>query len=173
LTGAAITPISTVPLPGGVMVAQVTLTHLVLVRTQAGQPFEARPQYPQRRSLSRLTPLEVPLGLPFTAKVGKNRSMLVHSVFFWGTPELTAADRAAFRAGLETLKKVPTVETVFIGAPAAVPARDVTEKSFTFALTIIFRDVAAHNTYQSHPVHLAFIETCKKYWTKVAVYDSE
>lgn len=29
-------------LPGGVMAAQVTLTHLVMVRIHAGQPFDAR-----------------------------------------------------------------------------------------------------------------------------------
>ena len=31
----------TFTLPGGVMVAQVTLTHLVMVRIHAGQPFDA------------------------------------------------------------------------------------------------------------------------------------
>ena len=55
--------------------------------------------------------------------------MLVHSVYFWLKPELTPAQRADFRRGLETLKGITCVERVFVGAPAPVPDRPVVDKS--------------------------------------------
>jgi hypothetical protein len=99
--------------------------------------------------------------------------MLVHSVFFWSKPGLSADDESAWLAGLESLRKVPTVSSLYIGRPAKTPARGVTEKSFTFALTIVFKDIAAHDEYQTHPIHLEFVNTCQKYWNRVQVYDSE
>jgi hypothetical protein len=33
--------------------------------------------------------------------------------------------------------------------------------------------MAAHDIYQVHPVHLAFVEKCKSMWTKVVIYDFE
>ena len=99
--------------------------------------------------------------------------MLLHTVFFWSNSDLSADDRAAFRAGLETLQKVPTATAVYIGVPAQTPARAVTEKSFTFALTILFKDTPAHDAYQIHPIHEAFVKNCQKYWNRVQVYDSE
>jgi hypothetical protein len=99
--------------------------------------------------------------------------MLVHTVVFWGKPNLTIEQRAAFRAGLETLRKVPSVSSVYIGAPAAVPERPVIDRSFTFCLTIVFKDVQAHNDYQVHPTHVAFVESCKQYWERVQIYDAE
>ena len=99
--------------------------------------------------------------------------MLVHTVLFYGRPDLTADDRAALRAGLETLRKVPSVQALYIGAPAAVPDRPVIDKSFTLCLTVVFEDVAGHNAYQVHPTHLAFVDQCKQYWTRVQIYDAE
>ncbi len=102
-----------------------------------------------------------------------SRTMLVHTVLFYGKPELTAEGRAALRAGLETLRQVPSVQALYIGAPAGVPDRPVIDKSFTYCLTTVFEDVAGHNAYQVHPVHLAFVENCKGYWTRVQIYDAE
>ena len=44
-------PLPTLLLPDGVMVAQVTLTHLVMVRIHAGQPFDARCDAPLAHGL--------------------------------------------------------------------------------------------------------------------------
>ncbi len=99
--------------------------------------------------------------------------MLVHTVFFWSSPDLTSSDRVAFRTGLDSLQKVPSVTAVYIGEPAKTPARAVTEKSFTFSLTIVFKDIAAHDAYQVHKIHEDFVKTCQKYWNRVQVYDAE
>jgi hypothetical protein len=99
--------------------------------------------------------------------------MLFHCVYFWLKPELTAAQRADFRRGVESLTAIRHTTRVTIGRPAATEARSVVEKGFDAALIIEFRDVAAQNAYQVDPIHLAFVETCKGYWNRVQVYDSE
>jgi hypothetical protein len=99
--------------------------------------------------------------------------MLIHTVFFWLKPELTATDRAEFRRGVESLAKIRHVEKAYVGAPAAVPDRPVTDKTFAIGLTAVCRDVAAHNAYQVDPVHLAFVARFNSFWTRVQVYDAE
>jgi hypothetical protein len=99
--------------------------------------------------------------------------MLVHSVYFWLKPDLTDAQRAEFRRGVESLADIKSVEKAYIGAPAGVPDRQVVDKTFSIALTVICTDVAAHNAYQVDPVHLKFIETFKSFWVRVQIYDSE
>ena len=98
--------------------------------------------------------------------------MLVHTVFFWLKPELTQAQRAEFRRGVESLAAIPHVERVYVGAPAAVPDRPVTDRTFAVGLTVICRDVTAHNTYQADPIHLRFVERFQGCWTRVQVYDA-
>ena len=99
--------------------------------------------------------------------------MLIHTVFFWLKPELTAAERAEFRRGVESLAGVKHVEKVYVGAPAAVPDRPVIDKTFAVGRTVICRDVAAQNAYQVDPIHLAFVARFDTYWTRVQVYDTE
>ena len=99
--------------------------------------------------------------------------MLVHTVLFWAKPNLTSEQLAAFRAGIETLRNVPSVQAIYIGKPAGVPDRPVVDKSFTFCLTTVFNDVEGHNNYQVHPIHLAFVENNKQYWDRVQIFDAE
>jgi len=99
--------------------------------------------------------------------------MLIHSVYFWLKTGLTASERAHFRAEVKKLSAVRTIEKIYVGAPASIRERDVTERSFDIALTIVFRDGPAHDAYQVDPIHLAFVERNKASWTRVQVYDSE
>jgi len=99
--------------------------------------------------------------------------MLIHSVYFWLKPGLTAAGRANFRAEVGKLAAIRTIERIHIGAPATVPERSVTDRSFDLALTIEFRDAAAHDAYQVDPVHLAFVDGNNSAWARVQVFDSE
>ena len=99
--------------------------------------------------------------------------MLVHSVFFWLKPDLTDADRAAFRRGVETLAGIKAVDKVYVGTPAATAHRPVIDASYSVALTVVCRDVAAHDAYQVDPLHVAFVENCKRYWDRVLIYDAE
>ncbi len=99
--------------------------------------------------------------------------MLVHTVFFWLKPEVTPAQAADFKRGVEVLGTITHVEKLYVGVPAKVPARPVTERSFAVGLTVICRDVAAHDAYQDDPIHHAFIAKYKDLWARVQVYDAE
>jgi hypothetical protein len=99
--------------------------------------------------------------------------MLVHTVYFWLKPELTPAQGTAFRAGVESLADIKAVEAVYVGAPAATEKRPVIDDTYSLALTVICRDVAALNEYQIDPVHVAFLNTFKTYWNRVQIYDAE
>ena len=99
--------------------------------------------------------------------------MLIHSVFFWLKPELTDAQRADFKAGLESLRAVSSISSLHIGTPAPIAPRPVLDGSYTFAVSIQFKDVAAHDAYQADPVHKGFLEKFRSNWTKVQIYDAQ
>ena len=99
--------------------------------------------------------------------------MLVHTVFFWVKPGLSEAQRAEFRRGVETLGTIQHVDKIYVGTPAAVPDRPVVDKSFAVGLTVLCKDVVAHNAYQVDPIHKEFIAKFSNYWTRVQVYDAQ
>jgi hypothetical protein len=98
--------------------------------------------------------------------------MLIHSVYFWLKPELTGAQRAEFRRGVESLAGIKSTDQVHVGAPAPLPDRPVVDKSYSVALTVVFRDLASHDAYQTDPLHLAFLASFKGFWTRVQIYDA-
>jgi hypothetical protein len=98
--------------------------------------------------------------------------MLIHTVFFWLKPELTPAQRAEFRRGVESLGGIKSVEKIYIGTPAATQKRPIIDDSYSVALTVVCKDVAAHDAYQVDPIHLAFVDSCKTFWTRVQIYDA-
>lgn len=97
--------------------------------------------------------------------------MLVHSVFFWLREDLTDEERAAFRKGVDTLKDIDSAEAVYVGTPAGTAERPVVDNTYDVGLTVVAKDVAAHDVYQEHPIHQAFVNEFKSYWTKVTIYD--
>jgi hypothetical protein len=98
--------------------------------------------------------------------------MLIHTVYFWLKPELSSAQRAKFREGLDSLAGIAAVGKIFIGTPAATEKRPVIDDSYSFALTVLLKDVAAHDAYQVDPIHLAFLASCQDCWTRVQIYDA-
>lgn len=99
--------------------------------------------------------------------------MLVHSVYFWLRPDLNPEQRAAFRAGLESLRGIETVEALYVGQPAATTARPVIERSYDFSLVAVLEGVAAHDRYQADPLHKAFLQEYSSYWNRVLIFDAE
>ncbi|MFT3782656.1 MAG: Dabb family protein [Nibricoccus sp.] len=98
--------------------------------------------------------------------------MLIHSVFFWLKPETTAAQRDAMQKGLESLRAIKSTKAVYVGTPAALPDRPTRDSSYAFALTVLFKDIAAHDAYQIDPLHKAFIQEHSAIWARVQVYDA-
>lgn len=100
--------------------------------------------------------------------------MLVHTVVFYLRGDLTESQKTEFRKeGLESLRLIGSVRELHVGTPAAIPPRPVVDASFSFAITVLFTDVAGHNAYQVDPLHLAFVNRFKGHWTKVQIYDAE
>lgn len=100
-------------------------------------------------------------------------TMLVHTVYFWLKPDLTPTQLADFRRGVESLAKIKAVEEIYVGVPAATPKRPIIDDSYSIALTVLCKDLAAHDIYQVDPIHLAFVNTFKTFWTRVQIYDAE
>src|SRR3954466_2279112 len=97
--------------------------------------------------------------------------MFVHAVYFWLRENLTGAERAKFLAGVASLRAIEVVKDGYIGVPAPTD-RPVIERGYSYALVLIFPDQAAHDAYQTHPVHDRFREECGGFWTSVRIYDS-
>ena len=96
---------------------------------------------------------------------------LVHQVYFWLQPGLDAAAREDFVAGMRSLAAAPTVRAVIVGTAAGTPAREVTDNSFDYFLTLHFDDVAGHDAYQVSETHLAFVAAHEAKFREVRVYD--
>ena len=97
--------------------------------------------------------------------------MLVHSVFFWLKADLNDEQRAAFRQGVESLKQIEDAVAVYVGTPADTAERPVVDRSYDVGLTVVVEDVAAHDRYQDHEIHHAFVGEFKEYWERVQIYD--
>jgi hypothetical protein len=97
--------------------------------------------------------------------------MLVHSVYFWLKPELTPAQVEEFVRRGTALTRIGTVKHGWFGKPSTTD-RPVIDRSYSFALTVVFDDLAGHDAYQIDPIHHEFLEL-KDYWTKVLIYDAE
>jgi hypothetical protein len=97
--------------------------------------------------------------------------MLIHSVYFWFKPSTEAAVLGRFAGELERLGALPQVTSSYVGVPEATTKRPVIDDSYSWALILIFADIAAHDAYQQHPVHEAFVEEFRSSWDRVQVYD--
>ncbi len=97
--------------------------------------------------------------------------MLVHHVLFWLKADTSEEIKNNFRDGLESLKGIETIQSVYIGTPAPID-RPVVDTSYTFSLLIVFNDLSAHDTYQIHPLHKAFLDSFRPFFEKVIIYDS-
>ena len=95
----------------------------------------------------------------------------VHTVFFWLKNTQNTAEKAQLRAGMQSLTGISEIKTAYIGEPAATN-RGVIDASYTLSLTFVFDNKEDQDIYQTHPIHLAFIEACKHLWERVIVYDA-
>ncbi len=98
--------------------------------------------------------------------------MLSHHVLFWLKADTTDEQKAAFRKSLESLQNIEVVRTFHVGTPAPIE-REVVDTSYTFSLLLLFDNLDAHNIYQVHPLHQAFLNEFRIYFEKVLIYDAD
>ena len=91
--------------------------------------------------------------------------MFIHSVYFWLRDDLGAEERQKFVRGVSSLKAIETVRHAWVGVPAGTD-RPVIDRSYSYALTVVFDDEASHDAYQVHPTHDNFREECGALWTR-------
>ena len=99
------------------------------------------------------------------------KNVFVHHVFFWLKDPKKPEARKQFELGLQDLIKVPQIQSSHIGMPVESP-REVVDDSFTYSYMAFFRNKEDQVVYQTHPIHLKFIEDCQHLWEKVIVYDA-
>ena len=99
------------------------------------------------------------------------KKVFVHHVFFWLKEPKNAEALKEFEKGIEALVKVPQIQSYHIGTPVESP-REVVDDSFTYSYIAFFKNGADQDIYQTHPIHLKFVEDCQHLWEKVIVYDA-
>ena len=97
--------------------------------------------------------------------------MHIHTVYFWITDDSTEAQREGFEGWLKKLTTISSIQEAYWGIPAATGERAVVDDSYSYSITFLFEDLAAHDAYQIAPLHCEFVEANKTLWTKVQVYD--
>ncbi|GAB3902488.1 Dabb family protein [Larkinella knui] len=110
-------------------------------------------------------------GLGLGLSVGAPKELFVHHVYFYLKNPDSRADHAKLLEGLNKLAKVPTIRMVHIGTPAPT-TRSVIERSYAFSWLCFFDNLIEEEIYQTHPIHLKFVEEYSALWEKVIVYDS-
>ena len=101
----------------------------------------------------------------------KERSGIIHHVFFWLKNPASQQDKKQLINGLEKLRKIETVKSLFIGVPAATEQRGVIDNSYSVSELMLFDDLEGEKIYQQHPIHQQFIKDNAHLWDKVVVYD--
>jgi hypothetical protein len=94
--------------------------------------------------------------------------MLTHHVLFWLKADTSEEKKQAFRQGLESLKDIETIKSIYIGTPSPID-RPVVDTTYSFSLLIVFEDLAAHDVYQVHNLHKAFLDEFRSLFV---IYDS-
>ena len=96
----------------------------------------------------------------------------IHTVYFWFKDDMTIEQKETFYSNVEKLKEIEVVEALYTGTPANT-TRPIVERSYDFAVIVHFEDLAAHDVYQQHPIHLALLESGSPFWEKVMITDVE
>ena len=103
----------------------------------------------------------------------KRNTMLVHTVIFWLKKDLSEDQRNIFIKEVKTLGEISSVHDFHLGTPAANSKRPVVEDSYDFAITVVLKDMVAHDDYQADPIHLNLLIIVRKCGNAVVIYDAD
>jgi hypothetical protein len=98
--------------------------------------------------------------------------MLSHSVYFALKDNSAESKKKLVDACKKHLTKHPGEVFFAAGTLADDLKREVNDREFDVALIIVFKDKAAHDTYQEAKRHHDFIAENKDNWKKVRVFDA-
>ncbi len=99
--------------------------------------------------------------------------MFSHVVIFWTRPGLPNAADELIAGAEKYLRPIPGVKSFHIGRMAK-SHRDVVDQSYQVALNLIFENKQQQDDYQTHPMHIEFVEKAfKPNCERVVVYDFE
>jgi hypothetical protein len=98
--------------------------------------------------------------------------MLSHSVYFTLNDNSPAAIQRLVAACKTHLSGHAGVRFFAAGTLAGEFQRPVNDRDFDVALHVVFVDGAAHDAYQQHPRHRAFIEENRENWKQIRVFDA-
>ncbi len=99
--------------------------------------------------------------------------MLSHVVLFNLVPGMTADQIAAFEEDARALARIETVRHFHFGKLAGTEKRPVIQTDWDYMLTVLLDDLAGHDAYQVHPLHLAFATQQRQFFAKVRIFDAE
>lgn len=99
--------------------------------------------------------------------------MLAHMVYFSLKDNSPAGIEKQLAACRYYLTDHPGQVFFGVGTRTADLTREVNDRQFDVGLHVVFENRAAHDTYQSHPRHLQFIEENKANWSQVRVFDAD
>jgi len=99
--------------------------------------------------------------------------MLSHIVIFWLKEDLSENQKKMFQTKITALKKIEYAHSVHIGPPKKLSDRPIIDTSFSYAINSVFKTVEDHDSYQAHPLHRDFLETCVPMCSKVQIFDFE
>lgn len=101
-----------------------------------------------------------------------NSQMLAHNVYFSLQDNSPANVDKLVAACHEYLADHPGVVFFACGTVCDLD-RPVNDRDFDVALHVVFDGRESHDTYQTAPAHLKFIEENRGTWKKVRVFDSD
>ena len=96
----------------------------------------------------------------------------IHSVYFWFKKSTTPEQLETFYADTEKLREIEVVKALYTGKPASTD-RPIVERSYDFAVIVHFEDLASHDVYQKHLIHLELLEKHASIWEKIMITDVE
>ncbi len=110
-----------------------------------------------------------PVLLSVGAKKPKIDGKFVHMVFFYLKEATSVEEFKAITSNF--ILSMDLVKSYHIGIPAGTP-RDVVDNSYSVCLVATFDSKKDQDAYQTHPIHLRYVEDHKDKWNKVVIYDS-
>jgi hypothetical protein len=108
---------------------------------------------------------------PFT--IQKNMKLpLIHHAIFWLKNPGSTDDRDKLVEGVKTLAGISKIKQLYVGTVANTEKRDVVDQSWGVSEIMFFDNLEDQASYQSDPIHQAFVKNYSHLWEKVVVYDA-